>query len=415
MANVRSELRSGDPHGALATLNQLQSTFPKGGLMQEREVLSVEVLAANRQSAARLNAKLVPSSRLTRRARTAPSCSVSRRLREAFCVTLSDAMKRRAAQLLVPLSLLSGCDPRLTTIGASSSDAGALDRGRQVTPARVHREGRKRQADRPVHGWDKQSKASGLGASSTPTPAPAPTTRRGAPARAEYVFYGQRRRHVRDVGPHAQPNRLREPLLGSGRRWGLDQVAHHHWRHLVLGRFPRRRRLRHPGEARPRGRRASAIDSQLRRQRRKLDRPRSFRPIRRAPSPKAPPAIRPTPYWIWTAACAPSCGSLDGLCERVDLHRHRDVYVYDCPISCCPTPPYFNGLISRLYALTVIRKGRCQKRLPGQAGNKRVRGTPLIVRTLHDGCPLMNANFKTLVELWERSTEQHGAARAIRH
>ncbi|HEX3850830.1 MAG TPA: hypothetical protein VHW01_07670 [Polyangiaceae bacterium] len=45
LTKVRNELRSGDPHGALATLNQLQSTLPNGGLMQEREVLSVEVLA----------------------------------------------------------------------------------------------------------------------------------------------------------------------------------------------------------------------------------------------------------------------------------------------------------------------------------------------------------------------------------
>ena len=52
LAKVRSELRTGDPRAALATLNQLQSTFPNGGLMQEREVLGVEVLAANGNLAA---------------------------------------------------------------------------------------------------------------------------------------------------------------------------------------------------------------------------------------------------------------------------------------------------------------------------------------------------------------------------
>jgi len=52
LAKVRSELRSGDPHAALVTLNQLQTSFPNGGLMQEREVLSVEVLSANGNLAA---------------------------------------------------------------------------------------------------------------------------------------------------------------------------------------------------------------------------------------------------------------------------------------------------------------------------------------------------------------------------
>jgi hypothetical protein len=52
LAKVRSSLRGGDPHAALVALNQLQSTFPNGGLMQEREVLSVEVLAANGNLAA---------------------------------------------------------------------------------------------------------------------------------------------------------------------------------------------------------------------------------------------------------------------------------------------------------------------------------------------------------------------------
>jgi hypothetical protein len=52
LASVRSSLRGGDPHAALVALNQLQSAFPNGGLMQEREVLSVEVLAANGNLAA---------------------------------------------------------------------------------------------------------------------------------------------------------------------------------------------------------------------------------------------------------------------------------------------------------------------------------------------------------------------------
>jgi hypothetical protein len=52
LAKVRSQLRSGDSHGALATLNQLQAQFPRGELSQERDVLTVEVLAANGNTAA---------------------------------------------------------------------------------------------------------------------------------------------------------------------------------------------------------------------------------------------------------------------------------------------------------------------------------------------------------------------------
>jgi outer membrane protein assembly factor BamD (BamD/ComL family) len=52
LAKVRSQLHSGDPHGALATLNQLQTAFPNGQLTQERDVLTVEVLAANGNTAA---------------------------------------------------------------------------------------------------------------------------------------------------------------------------------------------------------------------------------------------------------------------------------------------------------------------------------------------------------------------------
>jgi len=52
LSKVRSQLHGGDPHGALATLNQLQTAFPNGQLTQEREVLAVEVLAANGNLAA---------------------------------------------------------------------------------------------------------------------------------------------------------------------------------------------------------------------------------------------------------------------------------------------------------------------------------------------------------------------------
>jgi len=52
LAKMRAELRSGQARAALSTLNQLQSTFPHGALLQEREVLAVEVLAATGNLAA---------------------------------------------------------------------------------------------------------------------------------------------------------------------------------------------------------------------------------------------------------------------------------------------------------------------------------------------------------------------------
>ncbi|HEX4336605.1 MAG TPA: hypothetical protein VH062_11865 [Polyangiaceae bacterium] len=52
LARARSALRRGDPHAAAVTLHRLQSAFPAGELAQEREVLSVEVLAANGDTAA---------------------------------------------------------------------------------------------------------------------------------------------------------------------------------------------------------------------------------------------------------------------------------------------------------------------------------------------------------------------------
>lgn len=52
LAKARSELRSGNSRAAEATLSQLQSTVPRGQMGQEREVLAVEVLAANGKMAA---------------------------------------------------------------------------------------------------------------------------------------------------------------------------------------------------------------------------------------------------------------------------------------------------------------------------------------------------------------------------
>jgi hypothetical protein len=46
LTDARAELRGGDPRAAMATLDRMQARFPKGVLMQEREVLTIQVLAA---------------------------------------------------------------------------------------------------------------------------------------------------------------------------------------------------------------------------------------------------------------------------------------------------------------------------------------------------------------------------------
>jgi hypothetical protein len=52
VATVRRELRGGDPRAALGKLRRLQAQFPNGELRQERDVLTVEALAASGNSAA---------------------------------------------------------------------------------------------------------------------------------------------------------------------------------------------------------------------------------------------------------------------------------------------------------------------------------------------------------------------------
>jgi hypothetical protein len=52
VATVRRELRGGDPRAALGALRRLQAQFPNGELRQERDVLTVEALAASGNSAA---------------------------------------------------------------------------------------------------------------------------------------------------------------------------------------------------------------------------------------------------------------------------------------------------------------------------------------------------------------------------
>jgi hypothetical protein len=52
LTEARAELRSGDPRAAMSTLERLQARSPKGVLMQEREVLTIQVLAALGDTAA---------------------------------------------------------------------------------------------------------------------------------------------------------------------------------------------------------------------------------------------------------------------------------------------------------------------------------------------------------------------------
>ncbi len=62
LTDARAQLRRGEPQAALATLERLHTRFPKGVLMQEREVLTIQVLstlgdnaAANRRARAFLD------------------------------------------------------------------------------------------------------------------------------------------------------------------------------------------------------------------------------------------------------------------------------------------------------------------------------------------------------------------------
>jgi hypothetical protein len=58
LSQARAELRSGNSAGAQASLDKLQAQFPKGVLLQEREVLAIEVLhARGNVEAARRRAK----------------------------------------------------------------------------------------------------------------------------------------------------------------------------------------------------------------------------------------------------------------------------------------------------------------------------------------------------------------------
>lgn len=58
LAQARAELRNGDTSAAARSLNRLRTGFPKGVLGQEREVLAIEVLAAQGNTdAARRRAK----------------------------------------------------------------------------------------------------------------------------------------------------------------------------------------------------------------------------------------------------------------------------------------------------------------------------------------------------------------------
>jgi hypothetical protein len=52
LTQARAELRRGDARAAMSTLERLQTRFPNGILMQEREVLTIEVLAASGDTAA---------------------------------------------------------------------------------------------------------------------------------------------------------------------------------------------------------------------------------------------------------------------------------------------------------------------------------------------------------------------------
>ena len=46
LAAARAKLAEGDPRGALAEIARLSSQFPRGGLLEEREVVAIDSLGA---------------------------------------------------------------------------------------------------------------------------------------------------------------------------------------------------------------------------------------------------------------------------------------------------------------------------------------------------------------------------------
>jgi predicted Zn-dependent protease len=63
LTEARAELRRGDASAAQVTLDRLRSQFPKGVLVQERDVLAIEVSIArgNREAAKRMARAFVES------------------------------------------------------------------------------------------------------------------------------------------------------------------------------------------------------------------------------------------------------------------------------------------------------------------------------------------------------------------
>jgi hypothetical protein len=236
-------------------------------------------------------------------------------------------MKRHAALLLVPLVLLLACDPRVTTIGVVSDDAGTLTADASTG---VFIEAESGQLS-GAFAIGASTEASGgrfiyanAGASSEDAP---------GPARAQYSF------DVSVAGTYEMWGRVHNQTIYKNRFWfqvdGGDWIR---WRittgdiwywdvfhddvnygipvELELTAGPHQLLL------------ANCVDNA------ELDRLYfSSDPAR--PEPKGT-ACNPPHSVDLHGGCAPSCGSLAGLCKS--SCPVAGMAVYDCP-SCCPTAP----------------------------------------------------------------------------
>jgi hypothetical protein len=235
-------------------------------------------------------------------------------------------MRRRAALLVVPLSLFLGCDPRVTTIGVSSDDAGALiaDAGTGVF---IEAESGKLTGAFAIETSAEASGGRFIYANAGHSSEDAP-----GPARAQYDLT------VSVAGTYEIWGRIHNQTINKNRFWfQIDGGTWIKWRittgdiwywdtfhHDVDYNVP----LQFALTAGPHQLViANCVDNA------ELDRLYfSSDPAR--PEPKGT-ACNPPHYVDLDGGCAPSCGTLAGWCHSCPVTARA---TYDCP-SCCPTGP----------------------------------------------------------------------------
>jgi hypothetical protein len=234
-------------------------------------------------------------------------------------------MTRHAALLRVPLVLCLACDPRVTTIGVASDDAGALsDAGTGVF---IEAESGKLSGAFSIG-----TSADASGGRFVYAHAGASSEKGPGPARAEYDFT------VNVAGTYQLWGRIHNQTIYKNRFWfQVDGGAWILWRittgdiwywdvlhdDVAYGIPVKFELTAGPHQLLI----ANCVDDA------QLDRLYlSTDPAR--PEPKGT-ACNPPHYVDLDGGCAPSCGTLSGLCRSCPVPARA---TYDCP-SCCPMAP----------------------------------------------------------------------------